>query len=39
MRATNGAGSNCRLVVQSDANLVLYCGSVAKWDRFHGCLY
>jgi hypothetical protein len=35
---TGGDGSNCDLVVQNDANLVLYCGGVAKWDRYHGRL-
>jgi surface antigen len=36
---TAGAGGNCALVVQNDANLVLYCSGVAKWDRYHGRLY
>ena len=35
---TGGDGSNCDMVVQNDANLVLYCGGVAKWDRYHGRL-
>jgi hypothetical protein len=35
---TGGDGGNCDLVVQNDANLVLYCGGVAKWDRYHGRL-
>jgi hypothetical protein len=35
---TAGDGGNCDLVVQNDSNLVLYCGGVAKWDRFHGRL-
>jgi len=36
---TAGAGGTCALVVQNDANLVLYCGGVAKWDRYHGRLH
>jgi hypothetical protein len=36
---TGGAGGNCNLVVQNDANLVLHCGGKAKWDRYHGRLY
>lgn len=35
---TGGDGGNCAMVVQNDANLVLYCSGVAKWDRYHGRL-
>lgn len=35
---TGGDGSNCDMVLQNDSNLVLYCGGVPKWDRYHGRL-
>jgi hypothetical protein len=35
--ATGTAGDgSCDLVVQNDSNLVIYCGGVAEWDRYHG---